>query len=237
MVAVNYRFRLLLAALSIFLLWQSTKMWAKFSWDNSIELQEIKDEKEKADTESKVRPQKVSVTVYYEALCPDSKSFVVKQLIPTYNAIPDNIQIELIPYGKAKTFKKGDNYQFMCQHGRIECDANIVHACAIDVIKVPFVQLSYVSCMLKHNIQPLSTMKACAKTMQVDYEPILNCYRSSRGTELLAMYGEMTEALDPKMSFVPTITLDKKVDNQPAILKNLLQQVCQRIQVQPLACM
>lgn len=41
------------------------------------------------------------VEVYYEALCPDSRYFVVKHLLPTYNKLKDIITVALVPYGKA----------------------------------------------------------------------------------------------------------------------------------------
>jgi hypothetical protein len=44
----------------------------------------------------------ILVTVFYEALCPDSRSFFTKQLLPTFEKIPHLIQINLVPYGKAK---------------------------------------------------------------------------------------------------------------------------------------
>lgn len=44
----------------------------------------------------------IIVTVFYEALCPDSRSFFTKQLLPTFEKIPHLIQINLVPYGKAK---------------------------------------------------------------------------------------------------------------------------------------
>lgn len=43
----------------------------------------------------------VVVGVYYEALCPDSKHFVVKQLKTTHDLAPQLIDIVFIPYGKA----------------------------------------------------------------------------------------------------------------------------------------
>jgi len=46
--------------------------------------------------------QKVHVAVYYEALCPDSRSFVLKQLNPMYQKLLTNVEVELVPYGKAK---------------------------------------------------------------------------------------------------------------------------------------
>lgn len=44
----------------------------------------------------------VTVSVYYEALCSDSRFFMLKQLVPTYNAIPEIIKLDLVPYGKAQ---------------------------------------------------------------------------------------------------------------------------------------
>lgn len=55
--------------------------------------------KESAENEAKY--QKVLVTVYYEALCPDSRSFVIKQLEPTYQSLKEHITVEMVPYGKA----------------------------------------------------------------------------------------------------------------------------------------
>jgi len=55
--------------------------------------------------------QKVHIAVYYEALCPDSRSFIVKQLGPTYHKLPGNMDIELVPYGKATVRKFALTYE------------------------------------------------------------------------------------------------------------------------------
>lgn len=39
--------------------------------------------------------------VFYEALCPDSKNFIVKQLEPAFVRAPHLIDIQFVPYGKA----------------------------------------------------------------------------------------------------------------------------------------
>lgn len=45
--------------------------------------------------------EKVLVSVYYEALCSDSRNFILKQLVPAYEKAPNLIELDLIPYGKA----------------------------------------------------------------------------------------------------------------------------------------
>lgn len=45
---------------------------------------------------------KIKISVYYEALCSDSRFFILKQLVPAYETIPDYIDLDLVPYGKAK---------------------------------------------------------------------------------------------------------------------------------------
>lgn len=43
----------------------------------------------------------VLVMVFYEALCPDSKNFIIKQLHTAYGRAPSLIDFQLVPYGKA----------------------------------------------------------------------------------------------------------------------------------------
>ena len=45
---------------------------------------------------------KVHVVVYYEALCPDSRGFFVRHLLPTYEKLSKNMNVKTIPYGKAE---------------------------------------------------------------------------------------------------------------------------------------
>lgn len=53
---------------------------------------------------------------------------------------------------------------------------------------------------------------------------------SPHGAELLKMHGEITHALKPSVSFIPTITLNGSQGRQASILKNLLGEVCKVIQ-------
>ncbi|CAB0042012.1 unnamed protein product [Trichogramma brassicae] len=181
------------------------------------------------------KTQKVLVKVYYEALCSDSRNFIIKQLLPTYNTIENYMDVQLIPYGKAETIVTNDDYVFKCQHGEPECQANIIHACSIHFVHDPRKQLELISCMIKNNMYPMSILKSCAEHMK-EYKAILDCSISIEGRRLLMKYGEMTNELSPKVDFIPTITLDNDHDNQILILKNLMRQVCQRIKEPPREC-
>ncbi|XP_017880236.1 gamma-interferon-inducible lysosomal thiol reductase-like [Ceratina calcarata] len=226
-----FRWKLIGLIILALLLWQATKVLMNIAQEKSAIKAQLQDvQLVTINQEAERRQQRVHVAVYYEALCPDSRSFFIKQLLPTYHRIPENIQVELIPYGKAMTRKTDDGYRFTCQHGPVECDANMIHACSIDVLRNSSVQLEYLSCMIKNNLDPVDIMKSCASRMNIDYNSIYDCFVGDKGKELLAKYGDKTHALVPAVSFIPTVTLDGSSKNQAKILKNLLQEVCLQFQ-------
>ncbi|EZA53914.1 GILT-like protein C02D5.2 [Ooceraea biroi] len=194
----SFRWRLVIILIVGLLLWQTSKIWLAFLQDDAA-TQEL--QVTPSSQKDKPARQKVHIAVYYEALCPDSRSFVVKQLGPTYRKLPDSVEVELIPYGKATTVKTNNGYEFVCQHGPIECQANIIHACSIDVIKEPSTRLQFITCMIENNIEPVEIMNTCAADISVDLESIRTCSNTARGKELLAKYGEMTSALVSRVSF------------------------------------
>ena len=73
--------------------------------------------------------------MYIESLCPDSKAFVVDQLLPTFNALananPPILTVNIVPFGNAQmTFNKhstkNPSLNFTCQHKDQECVGNII---------------------------------------------------------------------------------------------------------------
>ncbi|XP_029676447.1 gamma-interferon-inducible lysosomal thiol reductase-like [Formica exsecta] len=236
----SFRWRLVIVLVIGLLLWQTSKIWLAFlEGDAAVSEQELQMDQAVTPLSQKddLTRQKVHVAVYYEALCPDSRSFILKQLGPTYRTLSTNIEVELVPYGKATTMKTNDGYQFSCQHGPIECQANIVHACSIDVIKDSSIRLQFVICMIENNIDPIGIMNKCAERISVDLEAIKECSNNERGKELLANYGKMTNSLAPRVSFIPTITLDRSSEHQVRILKNLLKEVCLHFKIIPKQCL
>lgn len=173
----------------------------------------------------------VVVQVFYEALCPDSKNFIVRQLVPTYERLPHLIEVRYVPYGKADTKQLPDgSLSFECQHGPIECEANRVHACAIENIRDPATRLNLIACMIRDNMIPKDAFNRCAKDFSLDVmdaQKIRECGESPHSAELLKQYGEQTKALRPRVAFIPTITLDGDQRRQANVLKDLRSEVCQ----------
>ncbi|KAH8263576.1 hypothetical protein KR044_010851, partial [Drosophila immigrans] len=170
----------------------------------------------------------VLVMVFYEALCPDSKYFITKQLLPAFKVAAPIMEVQLVPYGKAHTATDSDGkYTFECQHGLTECQANTYHACAAEIIEDPLTRLEVVTCMIRDNRHPKEAMQKCAKQHNVDnLDLIQKCYDSSHGSELMKLNGDATHALRPAVTFIPTITLDGSQGRQASILKDLLSEVC-----------
>ena len=52
-------------------------------------------------TTTVVTEDKILVDLYYEVLCPDSRSFVLYQLYPAWQTLSQIFTLNLVPYGKA----------------------------------------------------------------------------------------------------------------------------------------
>ena len=135
---------------------------------------------------------KVQVEVYYEVLCPDSRHFVLDQVVSTWNTLEFDaiMDIKFIPFGKA-TFKKNDQdkngWQFTCQHGKNECIGNMIHACATLHVKDASKLVKYIACMIQNNREPQKIGESCAKSLEIEWEPIGKCSESTEGALFLSI--------------------------------------------------
>ncbi|CAH1970012.1 unnamed protein product [Acanthoscelides obtectus] len=126
--------------------------------------------------------ERVRVEVYYEALCPDSKYFIIYQLLTVFEEFQNHIILDLIPYGKAETLVVDGKLQFHCQHGETECYANKIHACVIDHVNNPVKQLKYIACMIKDNMIPDVAGEKCGQEQGIDFKPISQCAKGDKGS-------------------------------------------------------
>ncbi|CAO1361233.1 unnamed protein product [Diamesa tonsa] len=217
-IAVAIRYRIFFAILLLIAVWIIYSNFSDYSRNRLLE-----DEFEFA----RKKGVPVNVAVYYEVLCPDSKNFIIKQLQASYIKAPKLIEIEFFPYGKATTNTNSDgSLSFDCQHGPTECEGNMIHACSIEAIHDTKTRLDMVACMIRDNRNPKESFNRCSKEYTIDVETIQKCYSGLHGAELLKIAGQATDALRPKATFIPTVTLDGQQFRQASILKDLLHEVC-----------
>ncbi|XP_073997426.1 GILT-like protein 1 [Rhodnius prolixus] len=170
----------------------------------------------------------VRVTVFYECLCPDSREFFQKQLLPTIMKMPENITTELIPYGKASTeiVENNSSYRFHCQHGPSECEGNKLHGCIVHLVEDNLKLVRIISCMFNEYGRDAEIIgKECIEMYNIDWIRIKSCADNGVGDQLLKENGEITERILVQTTFIPTILLNRKLYNQQEVLYNFEEMI------------
>jgi len=176
---------------------------------------------------------KVKVDVYFEALCPDSKDFMVNQLFPLYMdpEFRDRLDITLVPFGKASFKEANGKLEFTCQHGPNECISNTFLSCSIKMNTFDQA-LKYTNCIMSEKM-PAEHLESCANKLSLNYAELMACKEDqSKGPQYLKENGNKTFALKPKMVFVPTVVVNDKFERKliPEILGDFKKFVCARME-------
>ena len=116
-----------------------------------------------------------------------------------------------------------EGYSFQCQHGQAECQGNIYHACVVEKVGEQGRVLDMIKCMINDNFQPEESARKCASQQRwgrlltsnssvisplfcsVDFSAIQSCATGREGEELHYKAGLKTAALNPRVTFIPTI--------------------------------
>ncbi|EOY34584.1 Thioredoxin superfamily protein isoform 2 [Theobroma cacao] len=123
---------------------------------------------------------KVSLTLYYESLCPYSANFIVNYLGKLFeDDLLSIVDLRLVPWGNAKL--KG-NDTFACQHGPGECLLNTIEACAIDAWPQLNDHFPFIYCVetLVYELKYLE-WESCYGKLGLDSKPISDCYSNGLG--------------------------------------------------------
>ncbi|XP_055343009.1 uncharacterized protein LOC129591395 [Paramacrobiotus metropolitanus] len=147
--------------------------------------------------------------VYYESLCPDSVDFLLRQLLPVTRKIGNIVRVELIPFGKATWHRLGAEYIFRCHHGPPECKGNRIQTCGYHFLKQQneTAALEFVYCTMQA-YDPSTVAERCAKKSGFSGKALLDCTRNSAGSHLQHKMALKTEALKPKLTWVPWLVID-----------------------------
>ncbi|XP_022907048.1 GILT-like protein 1 [Onthophagus taurus] len=172
-----------------------------------------------ANCENTKNPDKITIDVYYESLCPDSKQFITKQLYPTLSKeIAKNIKLNVYPYGKSTTKEIEDGkFEFTCHHGEFECVGNKYHGCALKLVENETDSLKYVNCMMENiyfdeNKLRRAPIDKCKDVLGKDNEKVEECAKNNQGEEFLAEYGKLTGDFQKPLKSVPTVVFNGKYE-------------------------
>ncbi|CAH4034698.1 unnamed protein product [Pieris brassicae] len=153
---------------------------------------------------------KLRLTVYYESECPDSETFILKQLQPTVQQLQNNITLQLVPFGKARSINYG-NDGFECQHGSSECLGNMVQDCALSRMKqyTDVMKVAYVACEMETRSGAKGDL-LCVQNAKLSPKDVEDCVLTGEGTMLQLHSEYQTSKVRP--SFIPTITVNGVFD-------------------------
>nr|CAI5855706.1 unnamed protein product [Callosobruchus analis] len=176
---------------------------------------------------------KINVSVYYESLCMDSIEFLTTQFHPAYLIHGDKINVDLVPFGKAKANNDSGRWNFTCQHGPRECYGNKIQACTISLWDQRK-STEFVVCTMKSgDAASEENLYKCASENNITFSEIKHCAESAKGDELLAFNGYRTTSVRPPIRFVPTIIFnnsynqsmqDMSIQNFSSVIDFLINQ-------------
>lgn len=143
----------------------------------------------------------------------------------------------------------GSDTEFTCHHGPNECYGNKVHSCAIKNIEADSFQsgktkqsktVDFIHCIMMRSFpdQTFQTERCGLENEVKNWKNIQECANSTDGSSLLKANGQLTEALNPSLTSVPTILFRNHYDNdaQKAALVSFQEALCQQINPKPAEC-
>ncbi|XP_067411081.1 gamma-interferon-inducible lysosomal thiol reductase [Emydura macquarii macquarii] len=153
----------------------------------------------------------VSVSLYYESLCPACRGFLVTQLFPTWVMLYDIMNVTLVPYGNTQEKNVSGQWKFECQHGAAECLGNMVETCLMYHLKDVEQYFPVIACMesgtaVSDNLEPC--LQVFASTAQL--AEIKACVTGDLGNKLMHRNAQLTDALVPPHNYVPWIVVNGK---------------------------
>ncbi|CAA0835866.1 Thioredoxin superfamily protein, partial [Striga hermonthica] len=120
---------------------------------------------------------KVTVSLYYESLCPYCADFIVNHLVKMFQTDLINIvNLRFVPWGNSQILGNGT---WVCQHGDDECLLDVVEACATRAWPNVKDHFKFIRCIENlHLMNKHTEWRSCFRTTGLDPKPLDNCYNS-----------------------------------------------------------
>ncbi|OMO97658.1 Gamma interferon inducible lysosomal thiol reductase GILT [Corchorus olitorius] len=160
------------------------------------------------------KKEKVTLSLYYESLCPYSASFISENLSKIFeNDLHTILKLRLVPWGNAILY----NDTTECQHGEEECYLNTIQSCVIDLWPHTMKHFNFINCTENRFSQlgPVKTTEdweeiwiPCSEEFRMSADLIKECYDSGYGQELQLKYANETASLIPPHIYVPWVVVD-----------------------------
>ncbi|XP_072294365.1 gamma-interferon-inducible lysosomal thiol reductase [Eucyclogobius newberryi] len=178
----------------------------------------------------------VSLSVFYQSLCPAWRSFLSQQLFPTWAMLQDILSVHLVPYSATKELP---SEAFVpCQREEPECSVNMIQACVVELTGVSGLEI--ISCM-ESAADVLSAARPCLRLLApaLPWASLQSCVNGSRGPLLVNRSSAAARALSPAPAHLPWVTFDGEFseEHQDRAMSSLFTLVCELYQgIKPPAC-
>ncbi|KAL6616315.1 hypothetical protein ACP70R_038585 [Stipagrostis hirtigluma subsp. patula] len=150
---------------------------------------------------------RVSVSVYYETLCPFCSGYVVNDLARIFrDGLSSIVDLRLIPFGNGWVSADGT---ITCQHGEEECQLNAIEACVIRLWPDAEQHFPFIHCVEHLALtRRWDAWQSCFQQTGLASQPVIDCYNSGYGRQLELQYAAETDALQPPHQFVPWVVVN-----------------------------
>ncbi|XP_014513198.1 LOW QUALITY PROTEIN: gamma-interferon-inducible lysosomal thiol reductase [Vigna radiata var. radiata] len=178
--------------------------------------------------------QKVTLSLYYESLCPYCADFIVNRLVRLFQTdLISIVNLRLLPWGNAWIAPDGS---VICQHGEDECFLNTIQACTITIYPDMKQHFRFVECLERLSLEGRHRQwMNCFQMTGLGTSPI-DCYTSGNGKTIDLKYGKETSGLKPPHRFVPWVVVNNQALQED--YRNFETYICRAYKgkVKPNAC-
>uniref|UniRef100_A0A3B3ZWI8 Gamma-interferon-inducible lysosomal thiol reductase n=1 Tax=Periophthalmus magnuspinnatus TaxID=409849 RepID=A0A3B3ZWI8_9GOBI len=169
----------------------------------------------------------VSVSVFYQSLCPAWRHFLSQQLFPTWTMLRDILSVHLVPYSASKVRDAATTSAAPPTDAARKRHCHFSHRLSQNYI---------ISCM-ESSADVVSAARACLHLYApaLSWASVQSCVNGSRGPLLVNRSGAAARALSPAPSHLPWVTFNGVYtdEQQDRAMSSLFTLVCQLYQVTP----